>query len=106
MFIILKIFQVISSLSVISYNTPGFLFVIIPISIIYYFILHVYIATSRQLTRLEAISRSPIYSHFKESINGVHTIRAYSMEQRSIDKIKKLVDLNSICKYPCIISKT
>ncbi|XP_044005682.1 multidrug resistance-associated protein 1-like [Aphidius gifuensis] len=80
--------------------------VIIPVFIIYYLILCFYISTSRQLTRLESITRSPIYSHFSETINGVNTIRAYNMEDSFIEKTNNLIDINSICYYPYVMSNT
>ena len=32
-----------------------------------------------ELQRLDAVSRSPIYSHFSETLSGVETIRAYRL---------------------------
>lgn len=75
-------FALVGTIIVISYSTPLFVAVIVPLMIIYYFIQRFYIATSRQLRRIESILRSPIYSHFGETVNGQSTIRAYNEETR------------------------
>ncbi|XP_058792373.1 multidrug resistance-associated protein 1 isoform X4 [Phymastichus coffea] len=97
-------FSVIATLFVISYSTPIFIAVIVPIGVIYYFIQRFYVATSRQLKRLESVSRSPIYSHFGESVTGAQTIRAYGVEDRFIKESENRVDFNQVCYYPSIIS--
>ncbi|KAJ8673709.1 hypothetical protein QAD02_004971 [Eretmocerus hayati] len=96
--------SVIATLVVISYSTPIFVIVIVPIGIIYYFIQRFYVATSRQLKRLESVSRSPIYSHFGESVTGAQTIRAYGVQDRFIQESETRVDFNQVCYYPSIIA--
>ncbi|XP_049823783.1 multidrug resistance-associated protein 1 isoform X8 [Aethina tumida] len=98
------LFEVIGTLVVISYTTPLFVIVILPIGVVYYFIQRFYVATSRQLKRLESVSRSPIYSHFGEMITGAQAIRAFEQEQRFIDESERKVDQNQVCYYPSIIS--
>ncbi|XP_072401345.1 multidrug resistance-associated protein 1 isoform X11 [Diabrotica undecimpunctata] len=97
-------FEVVGTLAVISYSTPVFILVIIPLCFIYYFMQRFYVATSRQVKRLESVSRSPIYSHFGESVSGAHAIRAYNQQERFIVESENKVDLNQICYYPGIIS--
>lgn len=63
-----------------------------------------YVATSRQLKRLESVSRSPIYSHFSETVTGVQAIRAFGQQERFILESERKVDLNQVCYYPGIIS--
>ena len=75
-------FALVGTIIVISYSTPLFTTVIVPLMIMYYFIQRFYIATSRQLRRIESITRSPIYSHFGETVYGQSTIRAYDVEKR------------------------
>ncbi|XP_037884215.1 multidrug resistance-associated protein 1 isoform X8 [Glossina fuscipes] len=98
------IFLVLATIVVISISTPIFLAVIIPIAFLYYFAQRFYVATSRQLMRLESVSRSPIYSHFGETITGVSTIRAYAVQDRFIDESDNKVDKNQVCKYPSLIA--
>ncbi|XP_011636993.1 multidrug resistance-associated protein 1 isoform X2 [Pogonomyrmex barbatus] len=98
------LFEVIATLVVISYSTPVFILVILPIGAIYYFIQRFYVATSRQLKRLESVSRSPIYSHFSESVTGAPIIRAYGVQEQFIHESENRVDFNQVCYFPSIIA--
>ncbi|KAL9928607.1 multidrug-Resistance like Protein 1 isoform 2-T4 [Glossina fuscipes fuscipes] len=102
--VIMQALMVLATIVVISISTPIFLVVIIPIAFLYYFAQRFYVATSRQLMRLESVSRSPIYSHFGETITGVSTIRAYAVQDRFIDESDNKVDKNQVCKYPSLIA--
>ncbi|XP_062549079.1 multidrug resistance-associated protein 1-like isoform X2 [Armigeres subalbatus] len=96
--------SVIGVFVVIGISTPIFLAVVPPLAVIYYFIQSVYIATSRQLKRLESVTRSPIYSHFGESISGQSTIRAYNEQARFTLDSEDKVDFNQKVSYPTIIA--
>lgn len=63
-----------------------------------------YVATSRQLKRLESVSRSPIYSHFSETVTGSSVIRAYGRSQdfKAINDAK--VDTNQRSCYAYLAS--
>ncbi|RXM31496.1 Canalicular multispecific organic anion transporter 2 [Acipenser ruthenus] len=63
-----------------------------------------YVATSRQLKRLESVSRSPIYSHFSETITGTSVIRAYGRQNAFVLISDKKVDENQKSYYPGIVS--
>jgi ATP-binding cassette subfamily C (CFTR/MRP) protein 1 len=97
-------FTVLATITIITISTPWFLAAIIPLGIIYYLIQRFYVATSRQLKRLESISRSPIYSHFSETLTGCTTIRAYGMQHRFILESERTVDSNQRCYFPSIVA--
>lgn len=71
---------------------------------LYYFIQRFYVATSRQLKRLESVSRSPIYSHFGETVTGAQAIRAFNEQKRFISESEGKVDFNQIAYFPSIIA--
>ncbi|XP_009304647.1 ATP-binding cassette sub-family C member 3 isoform X2 [Danio rerio] len=97
-------FASLSTMIVIISSTPVFAFVIAPLALIYFFVQRFYVATSRQLKRLESVSRSPIYSHFSESITGTSVIRAYGRNAAFVLMSDNKVDENQKSYYPGIVS--
>ncbi|CAG8465353.1 5760_t:CDS:10, partial [Scutellospora calospora] len=95
MFLLYSCFATASVIVVIACVIPQFLIAGIFISIMFIFIGAYYIATSRDLKRLESVSRSPIYAAFGETIIGVTTIRAFGAEKRLMKRMLRLVDNNN-----------
>lgn len=60
-------------------------------------------ATSRELKRLESVSRSPIFAHFQESLGGLMTIRAYKQEGRFLQENLYRMDRNLVPYYPSVV---
>lgn len=61
-----------------------------------------YLATSRELKRLDAVSRSPIFAWFSESLAGTSIIRAFGQQAIFITGNEQRLDHNQICYLPSI----
>jgi len=59
-----------------------------------------YLATSRELQRLNSVSRSPIISWFSESLAGLSTIRAFNQQAIFTEINERRVDRNQMCYLP------
>lgn len=92
----------ISIVVIISIATPPFIALVIPLGFLYLYIQRYYLRTSRELKRLDSVSRSPIYAHFQESLGGISTIRAYQQQSRFIDENEWRVDANLRAYFPSI----
>ena len=86
------------------YALPIFIVIVIPIGILYYFIQKFYVATARQVKRMESITRSPIFNHFSETITGSPTIRAFNRVESFTMENEKRIDDNQITYYPTIVA--
>ncbi|XP_076154345.1 ATP-binding cassette sub-family C member 3 isoform X1 [Alosa pseudoharengus] len=84
--------------------TPLIFIVIVPLMLFYWWVQRFYVATSRQLKRLESVSRSPIYSHFSETITGTSVIRAYGRSTAFVLLSDSKVDENQKSYYPGIVA--
>ncbi|CAI2164969.1 18561_t:CDS:10 [Funneliformis geosporum] len=95
MFLIYSCVATASVIFAISTVMPQFLIAGFFITALYVFIGAYYIATSRDLKRIESVTRSPIYASFGETIVGVSTIRAFGAENKLMKKMFSLVDGNN-----------
>ncbi|KAJ3610666.1 hypothetical protein NHX12_022758, partial [Muraenolepis orangiensis] len=101
---LLCLLGVLGTLFVICLATPFFAVVIIPLAVVYMFVQRFYVATSRQLRRLDSVSRSPVYSHFGETVSGLSVIRAYGHQERFLNHNETTIDQNTKSVYPWIVS--
>ncbi|KAE8982765.1 Canalicular multispecific organic anion transporter 2 [Phytophthora rubi] len=82
------------TLVTISYVTPMFMVILAPVLVGYYCSQRYFIKTSRELQRLDSISRSPIFALLSETLDGLSTIRAFGVESSFIGHNNYLLDKN------------
>ncbi|KAI9350659.1 hypothetical protein BDR26DRAFT_929979 [Obelidium mucronatum] len=79
-------------LGLIAYAVPTVLIVVILVAPAYYYIQQFYRNASRELKRLENLSRSPFFSNCAESFNGLATIRAFRASDQFVTENERLID--------------
>jgi len=85
----------ITTVSFMLFAVPIFGVALFPLLILYYFVQKFYISTSREIKRLEALARSPLFANFTETMQGLPTIRAYNEQERFIKENQNLIDGNN-----------
>uniref|UniRef100_K3X0D6 Uncharacterized protein n=1 Tax=Globisporangium ultimum (strain ATCC 200006 / CBS 805.95 / DAOM BR144) TaxID=431595 RepID=K3X0D6_GLOUD len=71
--------SLLSMLVVQCVSAPVLLVLLLPVFICYLSYQTFYAKSCRELQRLDNISKSPIYAHFTQTLNGLATIRAFKM---------------------------
>ncbi|KAJ0008012.1 hypothetical protein Pint_30337 [Pistacia integerrima] len=84
---------------VLSYVQVFFLLLLLPFWYIYSKLQFFYRSTSRELRRLDSVSRSPIYTSFTETLDGSSTIRAFKSEEYFLAKFNEHVALYQRTSY-------
>ncbi|XP_033761065.1 multidrug resistance-associated protein 4-like isoform X1 [Pecten maximus] len=66
-----------------------------PLCIVFYITRTYHIRTSRHIKRLEGTTRSPVFSHLSASLQGLHSIRAFSVQEKFMEEFDNHQDLHS-----------
>uniref|UniRef100_A0A8C1G2F2 ATP-binding cassette, sub-family C (CFTR/MRP), member 6a n=1 Tax=Cyprinus carpio carpio TaxID=630221 RepID=A0A8C1G2F2_CYPCA len=98
------VFKLLEVCIIVLMATPFAGVIILPLTLLYAFIQSFYVATSCQLRRLESVSRSPIYTHFNETVQGAGVIRAFGEQSRFILLANSRVDHNQTSYFPRFVA--
>ncbi|KAL4147191.1 hypothetical protein PRNP1_010947 [Phytophthora ramorum] len=71
----------------------------IPLVVMFVFTGQYFNKTSREVKRLEGVSRSPVYNLFGETLAGLQTIRAFKMQSTFAALSEKVVDENTAAYF-------
>jgi len=84
-----------SSLTVNCIQSPLFIVCALPIIGVYWWIQHFYRCSSRELQRLDSLSRAPVFSHFSDTLTGLVTIRSFRVQPKFVNELCEKIDANT-----------
>ena len=87
--------MVLGSIVIIGMGNPWVLLTLVIIIPAFLWLRRFYVKTSRQIKRLESVSRSPIYALFSSSLSGLMTVRAFKVEHDFVNSFIDKVNANS-----------
>jgi ATP-binding cassette, subfamily C (CFTR/MRP), member 1 len=88
---------VLGSVAAICASTKGtFLILIIPLARLYITFNAFFKRSNTAIARIEAVSRSPIYADFSQTLGGTTTIRSYNQQQSFINRLETYANNNTI----------
>jgi ATP-binding cassette, subfamily C (CFTR/MRP), member 1 len=73
---------------------PWVLLSLPPLLIALWFLQSFYVLSSRQIKRIEGVTRSPIFSLLNESLNGLAVIRAFKLQPLLFERMLAAIDQN------------
>lgn len=82
----------VGSIAMIAVLIPWFLLALPPFVGILFYFQRRYTAVSRELKRIDGVSRSPVFVHFTETLQGVASVRAYGAEDKMHKQLVSVID--------------
>lgn len=78
---------------------PMFLIPLCALGIVFVFVRRIFLKTSKNIKRLEGITRSPVFSHLAASLAGLPTIRAFGAQNELIREFDAHQDIHTASFY-------
>ena len=78
---------------------PYILAIVAPIIPVFLWLRRYYLQSSREVKRLDAVSRSPIYAFFSSTLNGLITLRAFRVQADFMRQFEERVDHNTAAVF-------
>lgn len=93
--ILLGVLKLLVTIVLVPCVTPILFLFLVPSAVAFYTIQNYYRKTSRELKRMDSVSKSPIFSCFGETLDGMSTVRACKLQGQRIGKLHRLMDDNN-----------
>jgi len=90
-------FMVIGCLVAVGMSAPYTLLVLVPILPLFVWVRQHFLKSSRELKRLDATTRSPVYAHFSSTLSGLMIIRSFHSEASFITAFLDKCNANTRC---------
>ena len=96
--------MLVANMAMVAYVSPPVAAIFAVLSLVYLRVLRIYVATSREVKRIDSVQNSPIFSHFSESIAGLVTLRAFAgAAEQGVEKDLQLVDRSTRAHWPSTV---
>ncbi|KAJ3107343.1 Multidrug resistance-associated protein 1 [Phlyctochytrium bullatum] len=82
---------------------PAFLGGLLPALVLFYFFQRYYSSSTREVRRLDSVSRSAVFAHVSETLTGLATIRAYARQAMFTAQNLTLLDANGRMYYASVL---
>jgi ATP-binding cassette subfamily C (CFTR/MRP) protein 1 len=93
------LFEVLTIVAMVVVIQPITLLVVGPALAVYSRMLTLFRPTSREVQRLESVTRSPVLSQLAETLSGVETVRTFGLTDHFLGKFYRRVNLNARAYY-------
>ncbi|XP_022800440.1 multidrug resistance-associated protein 4-like isoform X3 [Stylophora pistillata] len=93
-------------LGLVAVSNPATFVIIIPVTIGFVYLRNYFMKSSREIKRIEGISRSPLFGHFSTTLLGLDTIRAYEVEETFTEQLNGYQDAHSRAWFNYLAGQT